>query len=944
MSGCVTKAAGHIKRANGDFTPASGVDFYAADELFLKTRPVDSVRMIGGGAPGAQPAEQGRFLFGPCRPCDVDLCIADVSTFCPLRKEVFEYGLAVGSVGRAIVKVSRSPSFDSGYYAQLEAVATPLQIPERPPRVSMYGTTLPDFLYDLRLSDSPVNDSNSYVTAAWPSLFEVSSGMDFFPARFSPEFGFWVPPISIPGSLFGSSFFFGQGLSSLRGRALTFLTYRVSVGEFAGTSFSPYKTQSTWASCLDLVAAFSGSTSPSVAKLWLGFGESSICAGLSSYCVVRHALSSGTINEWRTADKYYAGDALPGVPTEITITQPEWYLTTAGNGPYQSAGLGILSAQGWSVDAKKVMLSPKASASRSSLVTSAQDLLWAGGVFSGANAAHSRRAMVGYSTPWPFNQPEHSSAISAGSQAASATKLRVAFECNPTNATLLFSTDNGLVQPPFNADPTLFLKPHAIVHSNPSVLDEAGQYSATVKQRPQNSPFAGVFDVEDNFVESLSQFDIISYGSPATWETKKFDSYRLEIEPITFETKPHLFFHGSFDLENKMPNGDQSFSDVFSCTKQNDGPTLQAVPSTQWPFFTAVSGENNWTTKTSATGSQESQEFGGGARVEQAAAGLPRIVPKSQVIGRRGGGLGTTQFIVETGVSYVYENTTGFPYYGALPGAAGWEAVQYSYDATATGTKTTIEATRTQEIQRYYSINAPSTTPPAPSEFRIADPTRLDDAMQRACDATRWSVVKSCKWIPKQTQIFSYLRRNSQQAGFGSATAQWPFYGGDVAGDDQPQLLDQSSVAQNQFLNPGGASLFIAMRRTWEIEAEVAHGTLDYTPAEIVSDSPSVRGPIAEMQNVSTPLGVRWVWENTRRVRYSVEFNTDNCETVTHKTNQEAWWRTRIELSEAETQQLENGQELEIGPDRVGQWSLGKQMARLRYQAQAGLTVKLRFA
>jgi len=538
-------------------------------------------------------------------------------------------------------------------------------------------------------------------------------------------------------------------------------------------------------------------------------------------------------------------------------------------------------------------------------------------------------------TSWPFKQDDAQPvSISVGAPKARPSQLVVRFSTTTTKTQSFDSPEiNNVVTT------ELLEKPVAII-TNYQTEDESGSigrvfpgyYSNSntfgpniprdFTKKPESDPWQGVFDFELNRLQGIAgtdkafdDFGTYWYGTSdqsRPWKTFKADGLSFFIENIG---PGKTFFDGTYTATNVMPDGTKSSPDLFYAEPDRSGDVLEAVPTLELPGFAlrdiAPYKVNLYNVKNS------SDPYGSNSTSWQTVNSYARLSFMSPAIERH-----TPS--AETKTKY------GFTW---------WEDVSTSYTITSKTVSVDVVAAKTQTLQQavttetaasqgYWTFpTGPATGFPEPvSEFYKADYSRLDDYNRRLAGAAEISVIKSCKWNPKKTQMFCTLRRYVRNQNPYESSAPLDFYGGTVSDADKLDMLDTSfyeGSEPRQRSDPVGGVLTIILRRTWQIELTIAKAKPTYTPCTVLADNLQKYIGWYGTTGVYSDIWVETQFWGTRQVKFGFKFDIDQAETIVHRMNHEHTEVMKLALSEEQFLNLEAGGEIEmpINQHRARGWS-----------------------
>jgi hypothetical protein len=446
-------------------------------------------------------------------------------------------------------------------------------------------------------------------------------------------------------------------------------------------------------------------------------------------------------------------------------------------------------------------------------------------------------------------------------------------------------------------------------------------------QVPQNPPWQGVFDDDLEIMQTIP-FDApltwtatYFYGASdqtRTWKTRKTQNYTLEVESLS--ALKYEFWKGTYAATNVMPDGTTSAPDYFYASSEQG--EIQSIPTLSKPGVLAAT---NNAFGSSIVGDVPGYGYADITSIWSWAEGIPFLYEDRELWGRLtyGGGFGTGAGGVVVSIDPSYREVQYRVDSFQEKQIAGWKrgAVTHANTTKKLSAKVNIEANRLlrqivsleqAKEEGWIGEGYPSPvngTPEPKSEFYKATTDKFDDYMERLCEAARVTVVKSCRWIPQQTQMFMMINRDM----FNDANrlpGGWGYYGGTVPDSDKLEMLDRYEPISRYENEPTGGSITVFLRRTWQIEVVVATGAPTYTPAEVVGDDLQVHTSIG-YNNYGGIIPVTTNFNGTRTARFGVEFDIENAETITHLMNHQQVEQRTFNFTEAEWEQLESGGRVE---------------------------------
>ena len=910
-------AAGRFKRMSGSWLPESDRRLYESnDKIFVKRTEWPAYEQVGGGEPGSAPTESARILFwnGVCRVCDLNLVSVKVRT-----------GMA--NTGKLVLTMSRDENFEEGWFVAVESVVSQMTIPLLTLRDDgrLHTSYKESRLHTRRYDAGPIEEDDAFVGWKMPSLNVIGVAEESWQDREyvgansldminSLNFSFWYG--NGGGDGLGGLWATDRSLQAgIEPQQFTARLHKITCGTVLGGSRNTISTQAVWTGILS-------ETSPPSAEIWIGLGDNFVRAGLNRHVFLPPMpLTHLQRDRLQPPNRFWKVDAIPG---DILTVHNQW-------GPVRSrstSGIAAISAKGTLVLGTDVTESPKARHLRSSLVTSPQGLIWSDGVLPGINADHRKKAARTPETVFPFEQPQQSRALSVGAAKASPASLTATFTSTATKRDINYYT--GADSSSAVGMSSDLLKPRVRVRQN-IVEDEKGRIgrafngwdsvSTDYAQVPQKAPWAGVLDSSLEVMQTRPYPESIISGAgfwyggsnqTTNWSTNTTNLYTIEAEGLS--DLPYAVRDGTYVATNVMPDGTTSSFDMFYAS-----PELGEVTSIPTLSETVVLNPDNTVFDGYYRSSLLNPGLGYGDvyidHVFKWASNLPFLYASKEVRGRpiTTGGFGYQSQVIES-VDASYLNTEyradgwGYLFGRSVADIAGWAYAGDSNSNTPTklSSQATFVAKRTLSQIALAEQAASNATPQ--SEFYKADPSQFDDYMTRLCEAARVTVVKSCRWIPKQTQMFMSINRESYNLS-GGIPGGWGNYSGTVPDEDRLEMLDQYRPARAEN-EPTGGSIGVFLRRTWQIEAIIATGSPTYSPLEVVSDDLKSHtlfsdGRYGGGQTVTN------IFEGTRTAKCGVEFDIESAETVTHLMNHQQTWVRRFYLTEQEWERLEAGEPVE---------------------------------
>lgn len=910
-------ATGAFKRMSGDWMPASDRFLYENnDKIFAKRTGSTDYEQVGGGGPGDAPAESARILFwnGKCRMCDLNLVTVRVRT-----------GMA--NTGKLVLTMSRDENFQEGWFVAVESVMSQIDIPLLTLRDDgvLRKAYSEERIHTRRFEQDPIAEDATFINWPLPSLNLITV----------PDTEYWG--IGHVDNVFDRMdnliFQSYAGYTSATDRSLpaasepqqfTARFHRVSCGTVLEGDRNTISTQSVWTGIV-------ADNYPPGADMWIGLGDNFVRAGLNRRLFLPPMqLTHLERDRLQSPNRYWKVDAIPG---DILTVKDQFGSTRSRS----TSGIAASSATGTRVIGTHVTESPKARNMRSTLVTSPEGLIWSGGaVLPGINEEHTNKAIKTPATVFPFDQPQQSTELSVGAEKATPASLTVSFTTTASRRIFNYSnyTESNEPLPPTSD----YLKPAVRVRQR-FVEDETGRIGRSFNgwdvattdytEVPQNEPWIGVFDEEIELMQSTPDSNIFNAsfyygGSDQTqnWLTRKIDDYNISIESLS--DLPYEVMRGVYVGTNVMPDGTPSSLDMFYAAPEI--PEISATPTLSQPLVLSpiAPGQTGYNSYYDATLVRRNQYDGGGGGVGVGsefvdsvfsfAGGIPFLYAHRQVIGAwqgTGGFIGYTVLEFNPGYQNTEYKTDSFDsYYGLfLRDIAGWRRMAESHSNTATklSSQLTFSAVRTL-TQGIPSGQDPSSATPQ-SEFYKASPSQFDDYMTRLCEASRITVVKSCRWIPKQTQMFISIDREDWSTA-AAIPGGWGYYGGTVPEEDRLEMLDQYESTGRFKGEPKGGVISFVIRRTWQIELILASGAATYTPMEVVSDDLQTVTQYADTR-FGGFVGASVSFIGTRQATCGVEFDLESAETVTHLMSHQQTTHQTLTFTELEWERLEAGEAVE---------------------------------
>jgi len=905
-------ATGAFKRMSGSWLPDSDRFLYEkTDRIFRKRNTYPIIEQVGGGVAGQAASESARILFWneTCKLCEINLATVFIRT-----------GLA--NTGKLVLTMSHDKDFDSGWFVAVESTASQITVPAL---TALDGSALRtghrvSRTHTRRFDGEAIQEDSSFIEWRFPSLNVIGFSSDSVTDPYFDN----VNTFNRLGSL-GLYNYYSYGESRLWVMQTASPTasdliqfnvraFKVTCGTVSSGSLTTLSTQSVW------TGINTAQVSDGWGEMWLGLGDNFIKAGLGKNVFLPEmTLTNLQRDRMQQNDRYWKVEAIPG--DILTIKS----LTTSES--VQTSCLAAPAASGTMVLGTHVTQSPKARTQRASLVTSPQGLIWAGGVLPGINESHTKKAARTPATVFPFEQPPQAIALSIGAAKANPSSLTAIFTTTASTNSVDGATGK-LVTTPASMDDDA-LKP--IVTARQIISqDETGLigrtftsfYGTDSTQVPQNAPWQGVFADDLALMQATPPESPINWtagyyygGSNQTqqWTTSKTDSYTLEVESLA--ALPYALWDGTYVATNVMPDGTPSAPDYFYASPELDG--IQSIPTLSKPGV--LSAVNN-AYGSSLVGDGMGYGYGDITPIWSWSHGIPFLHSDREWWGRviTSGAFGQTT-VIEIDTSYHKVQYRADTLQDKE--IAGWKrgTVTHANTTAKLSAQVNIEATRTliqivsleqakSEGWITGSSNQVTGTPEPRSEFYKATTTKFDDYMTRLCAAAKVTVVKSCRYIPQQTQMFMQINRETY-ADENRLPGGWGYYGGTVPESDKLEMLDQYESGTVRYLNePTGGSITVFLRRTWQIEAVVATGSPTYKSAEVVDDSLQVQSVVGVSNYYSGPLSpVTTTFTGKRKARFGVEFDIENAETITHLMNHQQIEQRTFRFTEAEWDQLEAG-------------------------------------
>lgn len=886
-------AAGYFKRMYGSWLPESDRKLYEKnDKIFVKRTEWPALEQVGGVDAGNAPAESARILFwnGTCRVCDLNLVKVYVRT-----------GMA--NTGKLVLTMSQDENFQEGWFVAVESVVSQMTIP--------LLTILDDGKLRARYVDSrrhtrlfgqdPIVEADGYINAAFPSLNVIGVRE----VEWQDWYYIGTNSYDYINSING---YYGGGplaanrvlLADSEAQQFTARLHKVTCGTVSSGSRSTISTQAVW-------TGIYSQTDPPSAEMWLGLGDNFVRAGIGRHVFLPPMqLTHLQRDRLQPLDRFWKVDAIPG---DILTVRDQ-----GGSGRSRStAGIAAIGASGTLVLGTHVTESPKARSMRSSLVTSAQGLIWGDGVLPGMNVDHTAKAIRTPATVFPFDQPQQSRALSIGAAKANPASLNATFVTTPIKRTINWYANMETVVEtvPMSHDS---LRPIVRVRQG-RVIDESGIIGRVVDgwngqvtdstNVPTKAPWVGVFDAELELMRNGGS------NQTQSWKTIKADKYGIEVEGL-YELD-YLTWSGMYVGTNVMPDGTQSSPNMFYAAPEL--PEISSVPTLSEPIvarpddYSNIYHYHNSIVQAPGYGEHFVQS------VFSFSEGIPFLYASKQFIGSWDGGSffgGEGYWVFNPGTNNTDYRTDGYDYVNGIftRAIAGWNKASVSHSNTATK----LSAQMIFSARRYLSQAIPEGEAPGdatpPSEFHKASTSQFDDYMTRLCAASRITVVKSCRWIPKQTQMFMTINRENWRSQQGGVPGGWGYYGGTVPEEDRLEMLDQYESTGRGQVEPTGGMINVYLRRTWQIELVIASGAATYTPMEVISDELETVIQYADNRRGGHAGAVK-TYTGTRTAKCGVEFDVEAAETTTHLMSHEQREGRSFYFTELEWERLEAGESVE---------------------------------
>jgi hypothetical protein len=947
---CDLIANGAFKRMSGLWLPSDARDYYTRnqyiqhDRIFRKKEALPVIEQVGGGEAGQAPSESARILFWGndhgCKMCDMNFASVAI-------------GVGCANAGKIVLTTSPKDDFSEGYFVAVEAIAEQVTVDALTSGTWGYSGSyftygsMPgyatDRAYKREYTAAAINESSTYINTPWPSANIIDYAVNFqgyIPPQYSLYYstyaenaistmpnlaGYYIDRISTLGRMRGG----GNGTQNDGSQKLTFTKYTVTCGTVSGGSNSTLSTRAVW-SGLDV-------NSRERSSIWIGIAEGFIKTGLGRHVFMPSMpISQLKQDQWRQGETYWKVDATPGT---LVVVDAAATATTQ-----LTAGLSALSAYGMKCLGTAVTQSPKSRSLRSSLVSSPLGLVWGNNlVFPGINEAHTTKASKWPETVWPMEQPEQPVSLSIGAAKAKPTSLTVKFQTT-TNVTGSYNS------PETDAVITTDLLDKPIATIQPIVVDDetgrigrnfVGNFFAegitaiNYRETPQRTEWQGVFDYELQRIEdtktprpndfqtsALPYIDNGNYwysNSDQTqqWKTRKTDEHSFTVESIQPHINPKAFWDGEYTVTNTTPDGTQSAEDFFYASPDRSADVLEAVPTMSLPAFANRSVADSkaylWNKPNNFLYNFTRATY----PISDLSQNIPSLAPYEE---NNGVVIRTASGALDIDPSFQKQ----------FIGFGGWDDVSATHNVSATKFSVDVVKQRTQMMRQVVlfstavaegwaayssptSLVGPFNGYPTPkSEFYKADYSRLDDLNERLCSVAKLAMIKSCRWIPKQTQMFCLLRRY-QASGDArylySLPGGWGYYGGVVPDKDVLDMLDQYSTTNRGKVEPSGGEVLVILRRTWQIELTIVSGNPTYTPCEVIADNLQRYNAILS-SNYGGPVLAQTTFVGTRQVKFTVSFDIDQAESVTHKMNHESSSSVAFPMTEQQFTDFENGQEM----------------------------------
>lgn len=902
-------AAGYFKRMSGSWLPESDRRLYEKnDKIFVKRTEWPAYEQVGGGDAGNAPTESARILFwnGTCRVCDLNLVKVYVRT-----------GMA--NTGKLVLTMSQDENFQEGWFVAVESVVSQMTIP--------LLTILDDGKLRARYVDSrrhtrlfgqdPIVEPDGYINAAFPSLNVIGVteeelqdwyyiGTNSFDYINSINGWYGAGPLAGNRTLLADS----------EAQQFTARLHKVTCGTVSSGSRSTISTQAVW-------TGIYSETDPPSAEMWLGLGDNFVRAGLARQVFLPPMqLTPLQRDRLQPPNRFWKVDAIPG---DILTVRDQHALGRSRS----TAGIAAISASGTLVLGTHVTESPKARSMRSSLVTSAQGLIWSDGVLPGIDVDHTAKAIRTPVTVFPFDQPQQSRALSIGAAKANPASLNATFATTPIKRTINWYANMETVVEtvPMTHDS---LKPIVRVRQG-RVIDESGIIGRVVDgwngqvtdytNVPTKAPWVGVLDAELELMRStITGIDSGAgywYGGSdqtRSWKTLKAEKYGIEVEGLN--ELDYLTLSGMYVGTNVMPDGTQSSPNMFYAAPEL--PEITSVPTLSEPIvarpdeYTNIYYYQNSIVHAPGYGEHFVQS------VFSFSEGIPFLYASKEFVGSwdsQGGWGGGGYWVFNPGYRNTEYRTDGYDYVNGIHtrAVAGWNKASVSHSNTATK----LSAQVIYSARRYLSQAIPEGEAPGdatpPSEFYKASTSQFDDYMTRLCAASRITVVKSCRWIPKQTQMFMTINRETYRS-YGGIPGGWGYYGGTVPEEDRLEMLDQYESTGRAQVEPTGGMIDVYLRRTWQIELVIASAAATYTPMEVISDELETSIQYAD-NRYGGHAGAVKTYTGTRKAKCGVEFDVEAAETTTHLMSHEQREGKTFYFTQLEWERLEAGESVEKDVD-----------------------------
>lgn len=975
MSNSLT-ATGAFKRMDGLWLPENDRSMYEkSDEVFRKPGPSGfaSRVTVGGWVPGSAPTESARVFFWSGKRCPL----------CDMNYASIALGLGLANTGQVVLTASPHDDFSDGYFVAVKGVATQLTIPPvtqnvRDPLGVAYGFFLdPGYSgargLTIKDTDEPIAEDDSYITSQWPSAciafrpsiyYETGLGGNYSSYRYGAS-DFWQSNYNERSGFYWSDV----------PRVLTFMRYVVTCGTVSGGTRTTSATQALWTGI--------SQSDYDPEEMWLGIGEGFVKTGLGRYVFMPDiTVSTTTQDRWKQSGTYWKVDAIAGTLVDVQYRE----VIATGSGvigttiqQQRSSGLYAIRANGIVYRGTEVTESPKSRSMRSSLVTSPQGLIWKDGVLPGKNEEHTQKGIKTPETAWPFKQPGgHAVSLSIGAAKSRPSSLTASFVTKSTMST----TAPEELAPYISAEKL----DRPIVRINRNFIeDEQGdigrsypyntypQTTTEYKDVPKRAEWQGVFDSDLAVMAATPADEPLTgreagYAYPSgdneshRWSTYKTDSYSFTIENLNPTTNSKAFWEGDYSATNVMPADSEtpddtpSTGDLFYAAPDRSGDVQEAVPTLEMPQFAATSTLRGVRLHDSPDSRLFSFYYYPNQvmPINRYADGIPLLVPKTESFGSIryvSMAFVSGYTVLDAGTHYFKREITERGSVGRYGiDACGWRSISSKTSSTPTTITTSVTKERNQYVVQLatpeaavaegwakpaaISIGDPGSEftgyPEPRSEFYKADYSQHDDLMSRLCSVAQVSVIKSCKWVPKETQLFVSLRRdgtltNSSAIETRGLPGGWGYYGGQLAADDKLEMLDKYRSTGRNTSEPCGGVVQFVLRRTWQIVLEVATGNPTFSGSEVISDS------LTKTNNWLTGtyggiLAAITTFNGTRKIKFDVTFDLDDATVETHTLNHEQVSQCPIALSEQEFIDLEDGQQIEkdlpafVGGDVTRQW------------------------